>query len=139
VAEHRHQLTCADLQVDVEHDLLAAVASLEVLHFEHGRVVPVHVRRALFVDRGVDGPEVRLGETLRAGQLLDRSLGADATELHEVGVVGEPSDDVQVVLDDADGPALLAQCLDETEHRVDPLRVDATRRLVEQQHLGVRR
>ena len=58
-------------------------------------------------------------------------------ELHEVRVVGEPADDVQVVLDDADRAALLAHRLDQVEHRVDPLRVDAGRRLVEQQHLGL--
>ena len=49
----------------------------------------------------------------------------DPAELHEVGVVGEPADDVQVVLDDADRAPWLAHRLDQVEHRVDPLGVDA--------------
>ena len=44
---------------------------------------------------------------------------------------------MQVVLDDAHRAALVADLLDEVEHRVDPLRVDARRRLVEQQHVGL--
>ncbi len=58
-------------------------------------------------------------------------------ELHEVRVIGEPADDVQVVLDDAHGASLLAHGFDQVEHRVDPLGVDARRGLVEQQHLGL--
>ena len=63
--------------------------------------------------------------------------GRDLAELHEVRVIGEPADDVQVVLDDAHRASLLAHGLDQVEDRVDPSGVDAGRRLVEQEHLGL--
>src|SRR5882724_8927977 len=52
-----------------------------------------------------DCAKVRLREPGIAGQVGETALGGEPAKLHEADVVGQPPDHLQVVLDDADGPA----------------------------------
>ena len=59
------------------------------------------------------GSKVDLRQARRVRELGDRALGGDLTELHEVRVVGEAPDDVEVVLDDAHRAPLIEQVRDQ--------------------------
>src|SRR2546421_4215371 len=83
------------------------------------------------------GSKVRLREVLVGNELVDAALAGDRAELHEVGDVGQLLDDVQVVLDDADRVALVAQLADQVEHDLHPRGVDPRRRLVEEEDGGL--
>src|SRR3954470_8603182 len=71
------------------------------------------------------GAKVGLRKSSFPGQLFERPLRRDATQFHEVGVVGEAADNVQVVLDDAHRPVLRPKLFDQPQHHVDPLLVDS--------------
>src|SRR3954451_21182256 len=70
-----------------------------------------------------DSAKVRLRQPRAAREASDRALRRHPAELHEVRVVREPADDMEVVLDDADRAPLALERLDEGEHALDPLRV----------------
>src|SRR6478609_8706963 len=81
--------------------------------------------------------KVGLRQSRRVRQLVDRALSRDPAQLHEVRVVGQSPHHVQVVFHDAHGTALLPHGFNEVEHGVDPLGVDAGRRFVEEEHVGL--
>ena len=90
VAEDADDLALVDVEIDVEDDVLASPAGLQLLDREK-RHTAVAVRDGCRRARCQAVPKYA---SASSGELVSSATvpcGGDASELHEVGVIGEPS------------------------------------------------
>ena len=97
----------------------------------------LHLRGTLFVRTGRIAQLQHLARRVLADQCLWRPLGDDATTVHDDEPVAQLLGFVHVVGRQHQGHALLLQAVQAIPQHVARLRIEAGRRLVEQQQLGL--